>query len=119
MNAFASGESKRGWILPESIQYTHADEHNFYVRASIHECFVNVGCIASEFVDFKCAIEFIATATNAFFVLRALHSVGKKFNFIAVKNIGFIVWIFNTRAIVHGARGIAFAIVFSFSKACG
>lgn len=107
-----------GGILLESVGLTHPNKLNFYVGTTIYESFVNVGGVASQFVHFKGAIKFVAAATNRFFILAAFHLVGEELNFIAIKHIGFCVWIFNTRAAVHGASGIALAVVFGFSKAC-
>lgn len=106
-------------ILLESVGLTHPNELNFYMRTTIHESFVDVGGVPSQFVHLKGAIKFVAAATNRFFILAAFHLIGEELNFIAIKHIGFCVWIFNTRAAIHGASGIAFAVVFSFSKACG
>ncbi len=85
---------------------------------TIYECFVDIGGVSSQFVHFEGAIKFVAAATNRFFILAAFHFVGEKLNFIAIKNVGFCVRVFNARAAIHGASGIAFAIVFGFSKAC-
>ena len=84
----------------------------------IDESFVNVGGVASEFIDFKCAIKFVAAAADAFLVVIALHFIREELNFVAIKNISFCVWVLNARTIVHGPCGVAFAIIFSFSKAC-
>ena len=106
-------------ILLESVGLTHPNELNFYMRATIHESFVDVGGVPSQFVHLKGAIKFVAAATNRFFILAAFHLIGEELNFIAIKHIGFCIWIFNTWAAVHCACCIAFAVVFGFSKACG